>query len=89
MQNSNITSNIDEITVLPFPGVKVTVSRDALGDYLQNRSAQLSALNHLLMSPDFDSWDETIRSDAKWLAANLASEVSQLVSIVTFRENLE
>lgn len=90
MQKCNIascTTACGHVSV--FPGIEVIVSKEAARDYLQMRAAQLSALNHLLMSPDFDSWETGIRSDAQWLAATLAAEVSQLASVVTFSENLE
>jgi len=72
-----------------MPGVDVVVAKESLGDYLESRAAQLAALNHLLTSGDFEGWDGTIKSDAKWLAASLASEVAKLASVVTIGENLE
>lgn len=86
MQTDNTEALEDEQTgtASVFPGVQVVVAKDSAIEYLQMRTAQLSALNHLLTSGDFDGWDHTIKSDAKWLAATLAAEVSQLMSVVTF-----
>jgi hypothetical protein len=68
-----------------MPGVVISVTSESMADYLQMRAAQLAALNHLLMSADFENWSATIKADAKWLAASLASEVSSVASSVTFR----
>ena len=88
MHNSNIIGQATPSSskLLIAPGVEVFVSKDSTLDYLQMRAAQLSALNHLLTSADFESWDDTIKADAKWLAATLASEVSQLATVVTIGE---
>lgn len=89
MQNSNEKSSLEEPhTISLMPGISITLGKESVGSYLEMRAAQLSALNHLFMSADFEAWNDTIKSDAKWLAASLAAEVSQLVSVVTFRENL-
>lgn len=87
IDNNAIGSAKREITISVFPGVQITVSTATARDYLEGKAAQLSAINHLLTSGDFEAWNETIKSDAKWLAASLADEVSQLVRIVTFGEN--
>lgn len=71
-----------------MPGVVINIARESMADYLQMRAAQLAALNHLITSGDFENWSATIKADAKWLAASLASEVSSAASNVTFRENL-
>lgn len=90
MQNDNNHpgSTTGEISLSVRPGVVVTVSAEASKDFLEMKAAQLSALNHLLTSGDFEAWNENIKSDAKWLAANLAEEVSLLIQAVTFGENL-
>lgn len=87
--NKNLSQPPNLITYSVFPGVEVTVAKESLPDYLETRAAQLAALNHLLMSGDFEGWDETIKSDAKWLAASLSTEVAKLATLVTIRENLE
>lgn len=86
MQNDNTIADQPKEagTASVFPGVHLVVDKEHAVDYLQMRAAQLSALNHLLTSGDFDGWSQTIQGDAKWLAASLASEVSQLLSVVTF-----
>ncbi|MGO4379720.1 hypothetical protein AB4Z19_15700 [Pseudoduganella sp. RAF19] len=91
MQNDNTIPSqpIASFTISVMPGVDIVVAKESIGDYLETRAAQLAALNHLLMSGDFEGWDENIKSDAKWLAASLASEVAKLASVVTIRENLE
>lgn len=91
MQNSNsITSTIiEKATLTLFPGVELVVTPEGTADYLEMRTAQLSSLNHLLTSGDFEGWDDTIKADAKWLAATLAAEVSKLVSVVTFGDNFK
>lgn len=87
MHKSNIIGEATNLSrLLIAPGVEVLVLPDSALDYLQMRAAQLSALNHLLTSADFESWEETIKADAKWLAATLASEVSQLATSVTIGE---
>lgn len=87
IDNNNTCATDSASTISVFPGVQVSLNRESHADYLEMRAAQLSALNHLLTSGDFEAWDLTIKADAKWLAATLASEVSQLVSVVTFGEN--
>ena len=82
VDNTNPLPNEETGTATLFPGVQLVVAKESALDYLQMRAAQLSALNHLLTSGDFEAWDQTIRSDAQWLAATLAAEVSQLVSAV-------
>ncbi|SDH05483.1 MULTISPECIES: hypothetical protein [unclassified Duganella] len=91
MQNDNTipSQTAATFTLTAMPGVEIVIAKESLTDYLEARAAQLAALNHLLMSGDFEGWDENIKSDAKWLAASLATEVSKLASVVTFRENLE
>lgn len=64
------------------------IEQNSVIEHLQKRASQLSALNYLLTSGDFEGWDETIKADAKWLAASLATEVSQLAANVTIGENL-
>ncbi len=87
IDNAKTPKNEQTGSASVFPGVQIVVTKDAGIDYLEMRAAHLSALNHLLTSGDFEAWDHTIKSDAKWLAATLAAEVSQLVSVVTFGEN--
>lgn len=91
MQKGNIIPNHSE-TVISYsvlPGVEITVARDSLADYLSARAAHLASVNALMMSGDFESWDESTKSDLRWLASMLASEVSKLASVVRIRENLE
>lgn len=91
MQNDNTlpSQTVPSITVSVAPGVEIVISREGVADYLEMRASQLSALNHLLMSGDFEGWEDNIKSDAKWLAASLASEVAKLASVVRIGENLE
>lgn len=91
MQNDNNStySRSAPKTISLHPGVTLAVSKEHHADYVEMRAAQLAALNHLLTSGDFESWNTSIKSDAKWLAASLADEVRQLVCVVTFGENLE
>jgi hypothetical protein len=84
IDNTETTQGENTGIVTVMPGVGIQVSKGSALEYLQMRAAQLSALNHLLTSGDFDGWNQTIQSDAKWLAATLAAEVSQLASVVTF-----
>jgi hypothetical protein len=84
IDNTKTTRGEDNEIVTVMPGVHINVSKGSTLEYLQMRAAQLSALNHLLTSGDFDGWSQAIQSDAKWLAASLAAEVSQLASVVTF-----
>jgi hypothetical protein len=87
--NNTLRQNERTRTISAFPGVYTSIAESAGNDYLEMRAAQLSALNHLLTSGDFDGWDSTIQADAKWLAASLADEVKLLVQAVIFRDNLE
>lgn len=86
--NNNTCAITRASTISVFPGVAMNIALESHADYLEMRAAQLSALNHLLTSGDFEAWNSTIKADAKWLAASLAAEVSQLVTVVTFGENL-
>jgi hypothetical protein len=90
MHNCNTTTCTcnNSLLIETLPGVRILVDQDSKADYLEMRAAQLSALNHLMTSADFCSWDATIQADAKWLAASLAAEVSNLVRVVTIGENL-
>lgn len=84
IDNTKTTQGEDTGIVTVMPGVQLHVAKGSALEYLQMRAAQLSALNHLLTSGDFDGWNQTIQADAKWLAASIAAEVSQLASVVTF-----
>lgn len=89
MHNCNTTSCTcnNSLLIETLPGVRILVDHESKADYLEMRAAQLSALNHLMTSADFGSWNGTIQADTKWLAASLAAEVSSLVRAVTFGEN--
>ena len=84
MQNDNTIPSTSEATVTYslMPGVDVVVAKESIVDLLQARAAQLAALNHLLTSPEFEGWNDEIKSDAKWLGASLAAEVSKLACVL-------
>lgn len=65
-----------------FHGVKVSFSDGGATNYLEMRTAHLAALCRMLCGDDFENWSNTIKADAKWLAATLAEEIDHLVPIV-------
>ena len=64
-----------------FPGVHVTVSNEDVGDYLAMKSAQLTALTGMMAGEYFDHQSATVRSNIKWLASSLASEIDRIIPI--------
>lgn len=68
-------------TFSDFVGVQISVTEGAGLDYLELRAAQLAAINHLMTAGEFEGWSETIKSDAKSLAATLAAEVVHLIPL--------
>lgn len=64
-----------------FPGIQVLIFEGDAGDYLAMRAAQLTALMSLFASEGFEQQPAAIKSDVRWLASSLSSEINHLIPV--------
>lgn len=64
-----------------FTGVQVAIGAGCAADYLCMKANQLAALSRIICDGQFDGWDESTKTNLRWLASSLADEICCLVPI--------